>query len=406
MLQDALFLCLLKILTTIKWRGNYMKEENKLIRRISFDLLDAEILESHLKEMVSKGWIIDEIGTLCLYFKKSEPRDLEFFVDITTKDMLNEYKMPKKEYLSSYKENNLEHVCNNKRFQVFINHGNKYPLERKKASFLKAFYRPIILLFLVILYMFRFYTKYISEGFFVFFISNNISILCSLLLVIILGILISINVINISKYIRKKQINSNSISAIKNFKIKNIFIKSNYYCIAFFILISLINSVVLSGSTTKPPNKSDLPIALEDFDVKISSIRECYKEEFSSVFATYSRYMDSTYEEQYKTKYNEKIKEKYEECIMKDLYDLDYAIFESEYKNIMNAVIDDELNIYGTYKKTADKELLKDWGAKVIYCNEEDSRKIIVYDNCMIEIYTNIDLGKEKIDFIKSKILN
>lgn len=386
--------------------GLYMKDENKLKKHIAFDLLDAEILESYLKEMASKGWIIDEIGTLYLYFKKSEPKDLEFFVDLTTKDMLNTYEMPKEEYLSSHKENNLEHICNNKKFQVFINHGNKYPLERKKSNFLKAFEMPIILLFVVIFYMYIFYTAYINEGAFVYFISNNLLILSSLLLVIILAIVISINVFNINKYIRKKQTNNNNFNSIKNFKIKNRLIKYNYYCITFLIVISVINSIISSGVATKLPNKSDLPVKLEDFDVKISPMREISKENYSSVFATYSRYMDSTYEEVYKTEYNKETKEEEEVFIMKDSYDLDYTIFETKYKNIMDSVIDDGLNISGTYKKTADKELLKNWGAKTIYCDEESSAKIIVYDNRMINIYTNIDLDKEKIDFIKSKILN
>ncbi|MEG0857847.1 MAG: hypothetical protein RSG52_15390 [Terrisporobacter sp.] len=40
--------------------------------------------------------------------------------------------MPKPEYLESYKENNLEHIYGNDRFQVFINHNNTALLKRKE----------------------------------------------------------------------------------------------------------------------------------------------------------------------------------------------------------------------------------------------------------------------------------
>lgn len=381
-----------------------MKHKNKLKKWISFDLLDVELLRLYLKKMASKGWLIDEIGTFCLSFKKIAPKDLDFFIDITSSDMIDEYKMPKREYLSNHKKNNLDHIYGNKNFQIFIDNGNKSLSERTEFNFLKIFFLPIFMLILVVLYSVFFYAKNFEDGAFVFFISNNLLITCSLLLIILLCLAISINSIEVYKYTRKKQ--TNNANFTQSFKLGNMFIKGYICFTVLLITISIANSILSQIFIMNSCEKSDLPIKLEDFNAKISPTREYEKENYSSVFVTYNRYTDLTYNEVYKDEYDKETKETYEVCEQKDFHEIDYTLIKTKSKKIMSRIIKDRLNIYGTYKKTTDKELLKNWSAKAIYYNNNDSRIIVVYNNSIFEIYTNIKLDKNKINFIRSSILN
>lgn len=104
-----------------------------------FDILDAEFLEEYLSEKAQNGWMIKKISAMYLTFEKIEPKLINFFVDNTKHEMVKDQYALKSDYVNLYKENNLEYICGNETFQIFINNSETKNFPRQELKFRNIF---------------------------------------------------------------------------------------------------------------------------------------------------------------------------------------------------------------------------------------------------------------------------
>ncbi|WP_434799264.1 DUF2812 domain-containing protein [Terrisporobacter vanillatitrophus] len=339
--------------------------ENKLLKINTFDLLDTESLEAYLSKKALEGWMISKVSKILLTFEKTDPKPIKFFVDITDRHPLEIKYVPTKEYIDSAKEENLEHICGNDDLQIFINRGSPKRIKKKKLKFSKVFmaeFGILINIFLIILLSLLNYLS--STKFFILFISNKSFIIWTIAI--------------------------------------TIFIMMPYLVLGYISIgyLQLDNSSNIS--------KEEMPLSLEDFNVDIQKGRECTKSSSSSPFAKYVEYYDDTYKETIQKAYDEASNSHYNEYSQEYTASILYSIFESEYDKIMDKALDSFLDEYSDYdvyyKKLTDKDELKNWGAKEVYASDFMDARIVVYDNRIITISSELGYNKENINMIKRKI--
>lgn len=385
--------------------------ENKLIKINGFDLLDAGKLEQYLSKMAMEGWMISKVSRMFLTFEKTDPKVVNFFVDITDKDLLGDNYTATKDYIEAAKKEGLEHICGNEKFQIFINRGSKKSIDKSKLKFSKVFseeFGIIINMFFVLL-PFLLGRSFMGDSF-IHFISNNfLMIWIGTAAIVILYNLLLI----VFKFIRYKKIMGEDNHSLEEVRYrKHNFLLNKYSLLAstLFIIFTFIGlfSVASDGPTTA--SKNMLPLALEDFDVDIQDSRETSRQISSSYFAKYADYYDYTYKEVSNAVYDEEIGSEYEEVTDENATMLSYSIFESKYEQIINKAKNSILNQYNeyevNYKKVSTKEELKNWGAKEVYTGDFLYKRVVIYDDRIITINGDIDYNKENINIIKSKIIN
>ena len=387
------------------------KEKNKLKKFNSFDVLDAELLEEYLSKIALEGWMISNIGNMFFTFKKSSPMVVNFFVDITTKDLIGDNYISTTDYINASKEKGLEHVCGNKDFQVFINNGREQTLRRKKLKFTRAFKDDLSrLMCLIVAFIPQFINYFSDSDSFITFISDGALMVWTVMLWIIILLNIFATIIKSVKYTKKFKQENKNFNDIRNFKIKDRVNKCINLTIVLFLLTSLLALVNIGGGIGSITSKDELPLSLEDFDVDIQEKREYDISKSSSPFAKYTNCIDDTYKEVVTKSYDKESKSYYDEYNYENSVYLSYTIFESKYDKILNRALTSILKSYDkldyNYKKIKDTKELKKWGAKEIYTVVTLDEKIIVYDDMIFQIDGDIDYNKKNIDIIKSKVLN
>lgn len=383
--------------------------ENKLLKINTFDLLDTESLEEYLSKKALEGWMISKVSKILLTFEKTDPKPIKFFVDITDRHPLEIKYVPTKEYIDSAKEENLEHICGNDDLQIFINRGSKKRIEKKKLKFSKVFmaeFGILINIFLIILLSLLSYLSYTK--FFILFISNKFFIIWTIATTIFILSSLSFIILKFIKYKKLVKEDNQSIEEeIKN-KPYGLLVKYAIFIMIPYLVLVAISIWCVQFDNSSNISKEEMPLSLEDFNVDIQKGRECTKSSSSSPFAKYVEYYDDTYKETVQKAYDEASNSHYNEYSQEYTASILYSIFESEYDKIMNKALDSFLDEYSDYdvyyKKLTDKDELKNWGAKEVYASDFMDARIVIYDNRIIRISSELGYNKENINMIKSKI--
>lgn len=378
--------------------------KNKLKKHNSFDVLDADLLENYLSEMALKGWMISDISIRNLTFERIDPKVVNFFVDITKKNLVGNNSVQALEYTKSCQEKNLELICGNEKFQIFINNSDNKNLDRQKLNFInvfKEYFYMIFTFFIIILNIYLISTK--QNGLII--ITDNRMLILLFLFILAIFINISIFILKLKKYnaiVKNKDLN---FDIWDNFKKKSFYTKllSNTGTLAIIMTIFFI--VGINGSEKLVSNK-DIPLSLEDFNEDISGNRQVYKSKSSSPFGKYYTYSDYAFVESKKIHYDNTSKGYYEEYIEKSKGYVAYSVIESKYDKVLEMALQSILSEYDRYgfSYKYDKNDTKDWGAKSVYTVIDTNEKVIVYDNVIItiniddfDINNYIDLVKEKL---------
>ena len=366
--------------------------ENKLVKINAFDLLDTESLEEYLSKMAKEGWMISKVSKSFLTFEKIEPKLIKFFVGIT--DLLEDNYANTKDYIEKAKEENLEYICGNEKFQIFINKGSKRKVDKKKLKFSKVFTQEfgIISNIFFALMPFLLSDSFFGESF-VQSISNNfLMIFVGIGSIVILFNLILI-ILKLIKYKKIMKEDNHSFEEIRHSKYSYLLNKYAIFTGTLFLIFTVISVLGVTLDNSSNISKDEMPLSLEDFNVPIQEIRECSKSRSSSPFAKYDEYYDYTYEE----------------TSDKEAFTLSYSVFESKYDKVMNKAVNSLLEEYReyevNYEKLTDKDELKSWGAKEVYLGDFIYDRIVVYDDRIITISSNLDYNKENINIIKKVLL-
>ncbi len=387
------------------------KGENKLIKINAFDLLDAEKLEQYLSKMAMEGWMISKVGRIFLTFEKTDPKAMKFFVDITDKNLVGDNYTATKDYIEAAKKENLEHICGNEKFQIFINRGSKKSIDKSKLKLSKVFAEEFGIMSNILFALLPFllgqsfmgdsFIQFISSNFFMLWIgSGAILILYNLLLIIL-------------KFIRYKKVmreDNHSLEEVRYRRHNYLLNKYSLLASTLFVIFSLISILSIGLDNPSNTSKDKLPLSLGDFNIDIQESRDTTKKISSSYFAKYADYYDYTYKEVSKVVYDEESGSEYEESEDENATMISYSIFESKYDKIINKAkysLLDQYNEYEVnYQKVTDNDELNNWGAKEVYAGDFIYDRIVVYDDRIITISSDIDYNKENINIIKSKIVN
>lgn len=368
---------------------------NKVVKVNAFGLLDTESLEAYLSKMALEGWMISKVSKTSLTFEKIDSKVIRFFVDITDKDLTGDNYIPTKDYIDSAKKENLEHVCGSEKFQIFINRGTKKRIDKKKLKFRRVFTEEfgIITNIVIALIPFLFGNSLFGESF-INFISSNFLIIWIIAGAVVLLFNLLIIILKLIKYKRIMKEYNHSFDEVTYYKPHYLLNKYVNFTGILFVIFTVISVTGFTFDDGKNISKGQMPLSLEDFNIDIQEIRECIQVRSSSPFAKYVDYYDY-------------IGNKESE---EGSSTLSYSIFESKYHKIMDKAVYSILKESNEYevncKKLADKEELKNWGAKEVYESDFIYDRIIVYDNKIITMSSSLDYNKKNIDIIKSKILN
>lgn len=368
---------------------------NKVVKINAFGLLDTESLEAYLSKMALEGWMISKVSKTSLTFEKIDSKAIRFFVDITDKDLTGDNYIPTKDYIDSAKEENLEHVCGNEKFQIFINRGTKKRIDKKKLKLNRVFTEEfgIIINIVIVLMPFLLGNSMFGESF-INFISSNFLIIWIIAGAIVILFNLLIIILKLIKYKRIMKEDNHSFDEVTHYKPHYLLNKYVNFTGILFVTFTIISTIGFTFDDGKNISKGQMPLSLEDFNIDIQEVRECTQVRSSSPFAKYDDYYDYIG--------NEEPEE--------GSSTLSYSIFESKYHKIMDKAVYSILKEVNEYesncKKLADKEELKNWGAKEVYEADLIYDRIIVYDDKIITISSSLDYNKKNIDIIKNKILN
>lgn len=382
--------------------------KNKMKKYNYFDILDAESLEEYLSEKAQNGWMIKKISAMSLTFEKIEPRLINFFVDNTKHEMVKDQYALKSDYVNSYNEINLEYICGNETFQIFINNSDSKNFPRQELKFRNVFKEYYYFIFGLIILAINTYIIFLTKVGVISLLTSTSTIVfaISFILIIILNVIFFI--IKFKKYrvvVKNKDLDLN---IKKNFK-QICLVKKIGTFVTIFLIITGFAAIISDWDSSNNTAKDEIPLSLEDFDQSITGKRETYKDYSSSPLGTYVDCSDYIYTESKKKAYDDETKSYYYENIEDSKGEISYTVFKSKYDKILDRVLESTLKEYdeffSDYKK--DEIEAKKWGAKEAYVSHISEEKIIVYENAIITFsVSEVKYNEDDIEMIKEKLLN
>lgn len=382
--------------------------KNKMKKYNYFDILDAESLEEYLSEKAQNGWMIKKISAMSLTFEKIEPRLINFFVDNTKHEMVKDQYALKSDYVNSYNEINLEYICGNETFQIFINNSDSKNFPRQELKFRNVFKEYYYFIFGLIILAINTYIIFLTKVGVISLLTSASTIVfaISFILIIILNVIFFI--IKFKKYkvvVKNKDLDLN---IKKNFK-QICLVKKIGTFVTIFLIITGFAAIISDWDSSNNTAKDEMPLSLEDFDQSITGKRETYKDYSSSPLGTYVDCSDYIYTESKKKAYDDETKSYYYENIEDSKGEISYTVFKSKYDKILDRVLESTLKEYdeffSDYKK--DEIEAKKWGAKEAYVSHISEEKIIVYENAIITFsVSQVKYNEDDIEMIKEKLLN
>lgn len=382
--------------------------KNKMKKYNYFDILDAESLEEYLSEKAQNGWMIKKISAMSFTFEKIEPRLINFFVDNTKHEMVKDQYALKSDYVNLYNEINLEHICGNETFQIFINNSDSKNFPRQELKFRNVFKEYYYFIFSLIILAINIYIIFLTKVGVISLLTstNTIVFAISFILLIILNVIFFI--IKLKKYkvvVKNKDLDLN---IKKNFK-QICLVKKIGTFVTTFLIITGFAAIINDWDSSNNATKDEIPLSLEDFDQSITGKRETYKDYSSSPLGTYVDCSDYIYTESKKKAYDDETKSYYYENIEDSKGEISYTVFKSKYDKILDRVLESTLKEYdeffSDYKK--DEIEAKKWGAKEAYVSHISEEKIIVYENAIITFsVSEVKYNEDDIEMIKEKLLN
>ncbi|MDU4861134.1 MAG: DUF2812 domain-containing protein [Terrisporobacter othiniensis] len=382
--------------------------KNKMKKYNYFDILDAESLEEYLSEKAQNGWMIKKISAMSLTFEKIEPRLINFFVDNTKHEMVKDQYALKSDYVNSYNEINLEYICGNETFQIFINNSDSKNFPRQELKFRNVFKEYYYFIFGLIILAINTYIIFLTKVGVISLLTSTSTIVfaISFILIIILNVIFFI--IKFKKYrvvVKNKDLDLN---IKKNFK-QICLVKKIGTFVTIFLIITGFAAIISDWDSSNNTAKDEIPLSLEDFDQSITGKRQIYKDYSSSPLGTYVDCSDYIYTESKKKAYDDETKSYYYENIEDSKGEISYTVFKSKYDKILDRVLESTLKEYdeffSDYKK--DEIEAKKWGAKEAYVSHISEEKIIVYENAIITFsVSEVKYNEDDIEMIKEKLLN
>lgn len=382
--------------------------KNKMKKYNYFDILDAEFLEEYLSEKAQNGWMINKISAMSLTFDKIEPKLINFFVDNTKHEMIKDQYALKSDYINLYKENNLDYICGNETFQIFINNSDTKNLPRQELKFRNVFKEYYYFIFGLIILAINIYIIFLTkEGVIALLTSTStIFFVISFILLIILNVISFI--IKFKKYKVVVKNNDLDLNIKKNFK-QNCLVKKIGTFITAFLIITGFAAIISDSDSLNNATKDEIPLSLEDFDQSIRGKRETHKNYSSSPLGTYIDCSDYIYTEDKKKTYDEETKSYDYENIEESKGELYYTVVKSKYDKILEIALECTLKEYDEFVSAYKKDDIeaRKWGAKEVYVSHFFDKKIIVYDNAIITFsISEVKYNKDDIEKIKEKLLN
>lgn len=225
--------------------------KNKLFKYIPFEDIDCPALSLYLEEMASNGWLLYDIVAGISKFKKTNPQEIKFSIDIFDEDANS--KKQYKEYLEMCSAAGWEHICSFSKCKIFCTKDkNAIPIQTDLNLELKNMVGNV--LFFIVMPLLPLVPAFISNVNLQYSINNIVNInnanisdfFLSILLIVFfiaafLKVIIEI-IINTTWFFKTKKSlkNNNEIKYIglKSFKskmnIRNYFI---IYCLIILILM-------------------------------------------------------------------------------------------------------------------------------------------------------------------------
>lgn len=382
--------------------------KNKMKKYNYFDILDAESLEEYLSEKAQNGWMIKKISAMSLTFEKIEPRLINFFVDNTKHEMVKDQYALKSDYVNSYNEINLEYICGNETFQIFINNSDSKNFPRQELKFRNVFKEYYYFIFSLIILAINIYIIFLTKVGVISLLTSTSTIVfaISFILIIILNVIFFI--IKFKKYrvvVKNKDLDLN---IKKNFK-QICLVKKIGTFVTIFLIITGFAAIINDWDSSNNATKDEIPLSLEDFDQSITGKRETYKDYSSSPLGTYVDCSDYIYTESKKKAYDDETKSYYYENIEDSKGEISYTVFKSKYDKILDRVLESTLKEYDEFFSDykIDEIEAKKWGAKEAYVSHISEEKIIVYENAIITFsVSQVKYNEDDIEMIKEKLLN
>lgn len=382
--------------------------KNKMKKYNYFDILDAESLEEYLSEKAQNGWMIKKISSMSLTFEKIEPRLINFFVDNTKHEMVKDQYALKSDYVNSYNEINLEYICGNETFQIFINNSDSKNFPRQELKFRNVFKEYYYFIFGLIILAINTYIIFLTKVGVISLLTSTSTIVfaISFILIIILNVIFFI--IKFKKYrvvVKNKDLDLN---IKKNFK-QICLVKKIGTFVTIFLIITGFAAIISDWDSSNNTAKDEIPLSLEDFDQSITGKRETYKDYSSSPLGTYVDCSDYIYTESKKKAYDDETKSYYYENIEDSKGEISYTVFKSKYDKILDRVLESTLKEYDEFFSDykIDEIEAKKWGAKEAYVSHISEEKIIVYENAIITFsVSEVKYNEDDIEMIKEKLLN
>lgn len=382
--------------------------KNKMKKYNYFDILDAESLEEYLSEKAQNGWMIKKISAMSLTFEKIEPRLINFFVDNTKHEMVKDQYALKSDYVNSYNEINLEYICGNETFQIFINNSDSKNFPRQELKFRNVFKEYYYFIFGLIILAINTYIIFLTKVGVISLLTSTSTIVfaISFILIIILNVIFFI--IKFKKYrvvVKNKDLDLN---IKKNFK-QICLVKKIGTFVTIFLIITGFAAIISDWDSSNNTAKDEIPLSLEDFDQSITGKRETYKDYSSSPLGTYVDCSDYIYTESKKKAYDDETKSYYYENIEDSKGEISYTVFKSKYDKILDRVLESTLKEYDEFFSDykIDEIEAKKWGAKEAYVSHISEEKIIVYENAIITFsVSQVKYNEDDIEMIKEKLLN
>ncbi|HBI91562.1 MAG TPA: hypothetical protein DDY58_03475 [Terrisporobacter glycolicus] len=382
--------------------------KNKMKKYNYFDILDAESLEEYLSEKAQNGWMIKKISAMSLTFEKIEPRLINFFVDNTKHEMVKDQYALKSDYVNSYNEINLEYICGNETFQIFINNSDSKNFPRQELKFRNVFKEYYYFIFGLIILAINTYIIFLTKVGVISLLTSTSTIVfaISFILIIILNVIFFI--IKFKKYrvvVKNKDLDLN---IKKNFK-QICLVKKIGTFVTIFLIITGFAAIISDWDSSNNTAKDEIPLSFEDFDQSITGKRETYKDYSSSPLGTYVDCSDYIYTESKKKAYDDETKSYYYENIEDSKGEISYTVFKSKYDKILDRVLESTLKEYDEFFSDykIDEIEAKKWGAKEAYVSHISEEKIIVYENAIITFsVSQVKYNEDDIEMIKEKLLN
>ncbi|MBN9645536.1 DUF2812 domain-containing protein [Terrisporobacter glycolicus] len=382
--------------------------KNKMKKYNYFDILDAESLEEYLSEKAQNGWMIKKISAMSLTFEKIEPRLINFFVDNTKHEMVKDQYALKSYYVNSYNEINLEYICGNETFQIFINNSDSKNFPRQELKFRNVFKEYYYFIFGLIILAINTYIIFLTKVGVISLLTSTSTIVfaISFILIIILNVIFFI--IKFKKYrvvVKNKDLDLN---IKKNFK-QICLVKKIGTFVTIFLIITGFAAIISDWDSSNNTAKDEIPLSFEDFDQSITGKRETYKDYSSSPLGTYVDCSDYIYTESKKKAYDDETKSYYYENIEDSKGEISYTVFKSKYDKILDRVLESTLKEYDEFFSDykIDEIEAKKWGAKEAYVSHISEEKIIVYENAIITFsVSQVKYNEDDIEMIKEKLLN